>query len=289
MTVSLFYKFGSLTVQTDDYFYPDEKKHLAFYETEPTENPEVTFIVHKNCKDISVPPGEQIAIVNKRRWYRLENGYAFADIIEEFSENQIFNLMIADEGFRRIEVWLCPSELLMLNKDSRPYHMLQEILRYALLFHNGTVIHASSLAYDGKGLLFSAPSGTGKSTHTGLWKKYVPGVEIVNDDMPFIFMKNGTPYLCGAPWSGKNSIHKNLSVPLSALVFIERSPRCLLTPMAPSEAVWKLFEAVRKPVVPDLAEKNLDIIAAIIEAVPAYRLQCDMSFEAVQTSMQALS
>ncbi len=284
----LFYQFGGLTVQTENYFHPEGLYHLAFYETNATQNPDITFVVHTDCENIPEPVGNLIAEVNKRRWYKTKNGYAFVDKIEEFSD-KIINLMQADETFRHIELWLCPGRLLQLIEEQRPYHLMQELLRYAFLFHNGTIIHGSSLAYDNKGLLFSAPSGTGKSTHTDLWTKYVPGTIIVNDDMPIVCIENGAPYLYGAPWSGKNSIHKNVRVPLKAIVFLERDTACSLAPMDSLDAVWQLFEAIRKPVVPALAEKNLDIIAKIIESLPVYRLRCDMSPEAVKTSMQALS
>ncbi|MBQ4518552.1 MAG: hypothetical protein II997_08215 [Clostridia bacterium] len=285
--MSLRYTLGGLTVKTDALFHTEGLYHLSFYEAPATDTPDITFSVHPECDSISEPTGTLIAEVNKRRWYKTENGYAFVDKIEEFTD-KILNLMIADETFSHIDLWLCPTALLHVTRDERPYNLTQEILRYALLFREGTIIHASSLAYDGKGLLFSAPSGTGKSTHTNLWTKYAPGTEIVNDDMPIVRLENGVPYLYGAPWSGKNSIHKNLRVPLKAIVFIERGKTCSLTDMDSMDAVWKLFEAVRKPVIADLAEKNLDIMAKIIEALPVYRLQCDISQEAVETAMKAI-
>ncbi len=286
--MSLFYKIGGLTIQMGSYFHPEGMHHLSFYQTEEVQNPDITFEIHTNCENIAPPYGTLVAEVNKRKWFKLDNGYAFMDKIEEFSD-KIINLMVADETFRHIELWLCPSEFIMLTDDQRPYHLTQEILRYAFLFHNGTIIHSSSLAFENKGLLFSAPSGTGKSTHTGLWKQYVPGTIIVNDDMPVVRLENEKPFLYGAPWSGKNSIHQNMRVPLSAIVFLERSAECSLTPMDPMEAVWKLLEAIRKPVIPELAEKNLDIIAKIIESLPVYRLCCDISAEAVKVAMKALS
>ncbi|MGN1059460.1 MAG: hypothetical protein ACI4QW_03430 [Clostridia bacterium] len=286
--MSLFYKMGGLTLQTEDYFNDEEKYHLSFYQTEPVDRPDIVLTMHTDCEDIRLPAGTLVAEVNKRHWCRLaDGGYAFYDKIEEYSD-KILNLMVADSGFRQIEVWLCPSALLKLTEDRRPYHILQEILRYVFLMHDGMIIHASSLAYRNQGLLFSAPSGTGKSTHTGLWTQYAPGTVIVNDDMPIVRLEAGKPYLYGAPWSGKNSIHQNVRVPLSAIVFIERDTRCSLTPMEPMEAVWRLLDAIRKPAMPFLAEKNMDILSRLIEGLPVYLLRCDISEAAVHTAMQAL-
>ena len=79
-----------------------------------------------------------------------------------------------------------------------------------------------------------------------------------------------------------------MRVPLSAIVFIERDTRCSLTPMEPMEAVWRLLDAIRKPAMPFLAEKNMDILSRLIEGLPVYLLRCDISEAAVHTAMQAL-
>lgn len=286
--MTYFYNLGGLTVQTDEYFYPEGKTQLAAYQTDPVPAPDVTYTIHTSCMDLQPPTGTLVAEINKRHWYTLpDGGYAFYDRVEDVSD-QILNLVIADSTFSHIEAWFCPSEVLELSPDRRPYNLIQEALRYALLFKNGTIIHASSLAYHDKGLLFSAPSGTGKSTHTRLWRRYEPDTIIVNDDMPLVRIENDTPYLYGAPWSGKSVVHQNVRVPLHAIVFLERGTTCTLEPMDSIEAVWRLFSAVRKPIVPALAEKNLDVISNLIERLPVYLLHCDMSEDAVRTSMQAL-
>ncbi len=286
--MSLFYKLGGLTIKTDDFFDDFARHHLSFYQIDEVPEPDINFIIHTGCKKIEPPKGKLIAEVNSRQWFLMpDGGYAFVDYIRAITDD-ILNLIICSHDFRRVEAWFCPADVLALSNDQRPYNMIQEVLRYALLPANGTIIHASSLAYEGKGLLFSAPSGTGKSTHTRLWREFAPGTQIVNDDMPIVRMQSGVPYIYGAPWSGKGSLHNNISVPLSAMVFIERSATCELLPMDKMEAVWQLFEAIRKPVIPDLAEKNLNIIGEIVENLPIYRLRCDMSETAVKTAMQAL-
>lgn len=286
--MSLFYKLGGLTIKTDDFFDDFAKHHLSSYQIDETPNVDVCYHIHTNCKHIMPPEGTLIAEVNSRQWFLTpEGGYAFVDYIRTITDD-ILNLVVCSPDFKHIEAWFCPSEVMSLSPDRRPYYMIHEVLRYALLPAGGTIIHASSLAYNGQGLLFSAPSGTGKSTHTRLWTEFAPGTKIVNDDMPIVRIHDAVPYLYGAPWSGKSSIHENITVPLSAIIFIERATCCELLPMDKTEAVWQLFEAIRKPVIPTLAEKNLDVIGRIVETLPIYRLRCDISETAVKTSMQAL-
>lgn len=288
--MSLFYKIGGLTIKTENYFGEDALHQLSFYETEPTETPDITYTVHTNCANLQLPEGTTlVAEVNKRHWcYTEGGGFLFYDKVIEYCD-EIYNMMVADKDFHRVDLYLCPSSYLKLEKDDpRAYNLLQDVLCAAFLVHDGAIVHSSSIAVDNQGLLFSAPSGTGKSTHTGLWLKHVPGTEIVNDDKPIIRFEDGAAYLYGAPWSGKNTIHKNVRVPLSALIFIERAETCSLTPMEPLEAVWQMLAAVIKPSIPELAEKNMDFIVRLIENVSVYLLRCNISEDAVRVAQQAL-
>jgi len=284
-----FYKIAGLVISCEDCLDDESKRQLSFYEIEPTEQADIRFTFHFNCTGLVEPEGTLAAHIHGRRWYHLPNGgYAFVDQADQISP-EILNLMIADKDFCHVEAWFCPTELMRIkNEDRRPYNLIGEVLKYAVLCRGGLLIHASSLAYQGKGILFSAPSGTGKSTHTGLWKKYAPETVIVNDDMPIVRMDNGTPLLCGAPWSGKNSIHTNLNVPLCAIVFLERGTTNTLTPMEPMEAVFRIYDAVRKPVISDLAAASLERIDELLQKVPVYTLSCDISEEAVRVAMKAL-
>ncbi len=286
--MSLFYNLAGLTVEIDDCLDPDAKKQLSLYEIAPVENPDIRFIFHTGCEHLTFPDGEKIVEIYGRHWFKMaDGGYAFADQADEISPD-VLNLMIASKDFKIVESWFSKPELLHLEDDRRPYHLIGEVLKYALLPYDGLMIHASSVAYQNKGILFSAPSGTGKSTHTSLWKKYAPGSEIVNDDMPILRLDSGKVMLAGAPWSGKNSIHQNITVPLSAIVFLERGTTCSLTPMDTTEAIFRIYDAVRKPAMEDLAEKTLELLGEILSTVPVYLLRCDMSETAVKTSMQAL-
>ena len=85
----------------------------------------------------------------------------------------------------------------------------------------GTALfHAAVVSYEGKGYMFLGPSGTGKSTHAGLWLKYIEGAELVNDDNPVV--RDGVVY--GSPWSGKTPCYRNVSYPLGGIVMLSQAP-----------------------------------------------------------------
>ncbi len=284
--MNLFYRVGDISFQIEDYFHEYMKKIMEPYRIKPMENPDITFHVHVNCKGMEEPEGTLVTEVNGRRWFIMpDGGCAFVDLA---APGLILNKVICSKNFTNVEAFFSPFDGIHLPADHRPFYMIHEVYKYALLQRDGTIIHSSSLAYDGKGLLFSAVSGTGKSTHTGLWLKHAPGTQIVNDDMPIVRFKDGIPHLYGSPWSGKNLINTNLCVPLSAIVFLERGEKNELLPVEQHEGIWRLISAMRKPVIPEFAEKSLDMVGRLAEALPMHILRCTISEEAVKVAMQAL-
>lgn len=92
--------------------------------------------------------------------------------------------------------------------------------------HRTLLMHASVIAYRGRGYLFLGKSGTGKSTHTSLWLKHVPGCHLLNDDNPVVQIDSAGKQVTvfGSPWSGKTPCYLNESVPAGAFVRLEQAP-----------------------------------------------------------------
>ena len=128
--------------------------------------------------------------------------------------------------------------------------------------------------------MFSANSGTGKSTHTGLWQETFEDVEIINDDMPVIRKQGGTWYLYGCPWSGKTEKNLNKQVPLKALVFLERGQINEIERIYAPECVFRILNQTIVPPHKELAEKVMNNIGDLVRDVPIYRLKCTISKEA---------
>lgn len=147
----------------------------------------------------------------------------------------------------------------------------------------GVVMHGSSLAYGGEGVIFTANSGKGKSTHTGLWReRFADAVTIVNDDKPAIRFYDGRPVMFGTPWSGSTALNRNISVPLKAIVVIEQAPENALRPLTVPEALYHLTgQTVRPYYDSENGVRTLDAVARLVETVPCYLLQCTVSQEAV--------
>lgn len=123
------------------------------------------------------------------------------------------------------------------DKDTQSYALGNVIMMlYALtaLDTNALLIHASVIVHGGKGYIFQGKSGTGKSTHSRLWLKYIPDTTLLNDDNPVVrLMPDGTVRVFGTPWSGKTPCYINRSVPVGAFVRLFQAPANKIVQMQP--------------------------------------------------------
>ena len=155
--------------------------------------------------------------------------------------------------------------------------------------HNRILMHGASISYGEHAYLFTAPSGTGKSTHIRLWKKYLgDDVKIVNGDKPFISLED-EPLIYGSPWAGKENWHRNCSMPLKGICFVQRGTQNSIRKMEAGDCLPLLFKQVYLPSDSFAAGLTLELVDTLLKKVPLYLLTCDMSEEAVRCSFEALT
>ena len=151
-------------------------------------------------------------------------------------------------------------------------------------------LHASVIEKEGRALLFLGKSGTGKSTHSRLWQQYVPGCSLLNDDEPVVRVNDEHEVMVyGTPWSGKTPCYRNEKARVTAFVLLRQSPENRLTKLSVKEAFFTLF-ASSSMMRSDVHHKNavFTTLAAILEHVPVYRLDCRPDREAVSLTESLL-
>ena len=160
----------------------------------------------------------------------------------------------------------------------------------ALLNFNGFMLHSSAVEIDGKAYLFSAPSGTGKSTHTSQWLKlFGDKACIINDDKPAIRFVDGVPYAYGTPWSGKHDISVNTRVPVGGIACLERGEVNEIETFGGYDAVLAILRQSNKPKDAQCRMQLLELLDKLISQVPVWKLRCNMEPEAAIVSYEAMS
>ena len=158
-----------------------------------------------------------------------------------------------------------------------------------LLQFGGLLLHSSAVVVDGWAYLFSAPCGTGKSTHTGLWMKaFGDRAHMLNDDKPALRLEDGVWYAYGTPWSGKYDISTNERVPVAGIAMVERCERNWIEPFAGAAAVFALLGQTARPANRDLRGKLLENLDKLMTQVPVWKLHCNMDPEAATVSYNAM-
>lgn len=158
------------------------------------------------------------------------------------------------------------------------------------LMHHGTLmVHGSAVALDGVGYVFTARCGTGKSTHTRLWREvFGDRAAMINDDKPFIRLTPGGVTVCGAPWSGKHGLENDLEAPLGGICLLERGNENQIRPLAPEE-IPELCRNLRWFMEPERIPQFDALAAELTRRVPLWYLRCNMDPAAALVSQAAMS
>ena len=158
------------------------------------------------------------------------------------------------------------------------------------LFDYGVLLfHGSAVAVDGQCYLFTAKSGTGKSTHTRLWRQvFGDRAMMVNDDKPFLRFKDEGIFVCGSPWSGKHGLDTNTEVPLKAICLLERGTENQIFRPETSIAYFLLQQSYR-PMDARKAPKYMEMVDTLASSTELWQMRCNMSPEAATVSYTAMS
>ncbi len=178
---------------------------------------------------------------------------------------------------------------------------LQELALYRAIAeeapkHGVFLMHAAVLAYGGRAYAFTAPSGTGKSSHLRLWKAaFGNAVQVVNGDKPLLRVgtaaaAGGLPITAyGTPWCGKEGWQTNTHAPLCGICFLERGDKDSCERIQASDALAAAMRQVYMPRSPESAVLTLGFLDALLNSVPLYRLRCTMGQSAVRASFEVMT
>lgn len=150
------------------------------------------------------------------------------------------------------------------------------------------LMHGAVIAVGDKAWLFTAPSGTGKTTHINLWLNNIPGSYVVNGDKPLIHIDDEcTVY--GTPWAGKEGMNCNTGVKLCGIVVLNRGAENHIEKVPMTHILPVLIQQSYRPKERVELEKTLSLLSRMGKMIPMYQLYCNMNPDAALTAYNVLS
>lgn len=160
----------------------------------------------------------------------------------------------------------------------------------AMLDYDTLLFHGSAIAVNGEAYLFAAKSGTGKSTHTRLWREYFGDRAVmINDDKPLLKIVDNRIYVCGTPWNGKHRLSSNAIFPLKAITILERDNTNHISRIDKKTALPMLIQQSFRPKEAEKLTKVLTLIDRIGNYTALYRLGCNMQPDAAMVSYYGMN
>lgn len=199
---------------------------------------------------------------------------------KELAAFQKWTVELVSKGFEEYRLSPAAQELVLIHSK-----LSQELLDYDIL-----LVHGSAISMDGEAYLFTAPSGTGKSTHTRLWREvFGDRTMMINDDKPMLKIQRDSVEVYGTPWRGKHRLGCNDHRPLKAIIELNRGAE---------NRIWRInaadaFPVVRKQAIAfqdvGMMTKILSLEKVLIETVPFYRLSCNMEKDAALVAWEGMN
>lgn len=243
-----------------------------FHVAKPDAEPMFTVVVSSDLVDAE-PEGEEMGQFDcggmTHGVFKTADGYKFQ---LRNIDGQMACAMKSHNRFSRCEVSLFGDE------NNRAYGLNNALMlafAYAGAHHQIVLMHASVTVFKERGYLFLGYSGTGKSTHSSLWIRHIPGCELLNDDNPAVRIVGNKVYVYGTPWSGKTPCYRNLSFEAGAFVRLKQYPENIIE----RDNVVKSFASILSSCSTMIWDKPsydaiCDNVTAIVSHVPAYFLRC---------------
>lgn len=149
-------------------------------------------------------------------------------------------------------------------------------------------LHASAVVYEGEAYLFSAPSGTGKSTHTAFWRQRFPDSYILNDDKPVIWPRKEQITAWGSPFAGKTNLQVNNGVPLKGICFLKQGKENQIQQITEDRALALMLNNTWRPKNSEQINFLLDMMEQVVAQIPIYEMSCTREMEAAELSYRVM-
>ena len=174
------------------------------------------------------------------------------------------------------------------SEEEREYICSSAAFCRGITQHGRFFLHASAVVYEGEAYLFSAPSGTGKSTHTAFWRKLFPGSYILNDDKPVIWPKQEQITVWGSPFAGKTDLQVNRGVPLKGICFLKQGSENQIQQVTEDKALALMLNNTWRPGNNEGMNRLLDMMEQVVTQINVYEMSCTREPQAAELSCRVM-
>ena len=278
------YSFAGIEICLDipDSLMYTEERGLAEFSVDRVNNP---FLYQFDIVDELMPPeGDLISNTGAYRIYRNDSHLSkFVGFVGE-SSAKAYGRVDYDGKSHRVQI------LRSAISERIPVHVVLNILgiEHLAAKSGGFVFHCSYISFDDGAILFTAPSGVGKSTQAELWAKH-RGAEIINGDRAAVHVRNGIVYAEGIPFSGSSEFCKNRILPVKAIVYLTQAQRTSIHPLSGFEAFAKIWQGISADT---WNREDMEVVSKAAQEtaslIPIYHLACTPDVSAVVAVEQAI-
>ena len=194
------------------------------------------------------------------RMVRRDDGYTASFAIRDDSREAVSDIAAAgnpEPAMLRFGLWM--------------------MLGIVMTRHNAAMIHSSVIVAHGRAVLFLGESGTGKSTHTRLWRENIVGARLLNDDSPVLHIgPDGQPEVSGSPWSGKTPCYVDRTFPIAAIVRLSQAPHNRIIRLNALSSIGAVLPSCPPAFAYDAAlqDRICTLVSDVLSCVPVYHLEC---------------
>lgn len=245
----------------------------------PSENTDIRIVVNNHWSDATLPGMQLLGEDAICQYYRQEDKLF---CITRGGTKGPVACSVYDRQFREIICTLNTAPFLAPAKDLGS--VLRMIPLRAIFQHFSVLfLHASRVSFRGKAILFTAPSGTGKTTQAKLWQTY-RGADILSNDRTLIRNTDGTWNAYGFPMDGSEPVCSNAVLPLGAVVLLEQGKENRVERMNSAQGAIRLMgQTVIDVWNPEAQATALNQILSLVAHIPLYQLTCTSDKRAVDT------
>ena len=277
------YEIGGVRIKLEADFGIGEERNFELFEAEFDSFDTVQTL--KKTDRLPVPKGEPTISEPTRDIY-VEGGRAAIIHRSVLPERRIFAVTELDTAASTVKT-LTDADSAWEYENTRVIFRTFEI-PHILLMHGGLLLHASMIEYGGQAILFTAPSGVGKSTQAEIWRR-TQGADVINGDRALIRFIGGRAHAHGVPYCGSSGICKNVSLPLRAVVSLEQAEENRAVPMSAGKAAAALIGgATAHSWLKSDMERLTDAALRTIKSVPMIKLYCTADERAAKALLNAM-